>query len=116
MLDVLADKGFSQPVRLVYAVTNDHDLVGLDQLDRIAAAHPQFEYVTCVAAEASKHHRKGYAIAHVEPGWMNGGDVDLYLCGPVPMVEAVRAWLDTIGVKPANFYFEKFSASTGGAA
>jgi benzoate/toluate 1,2-dioxygenase reductase subunit len=117
MLDVLASKGFPHPVRLVYAVTNDHDLVGLAQLDRIAAAHPQFQYVTCVAAEASDHPRKGYATAHVAPGWMNGGDVDVYLCGPVPMVEAVRGWLEAGGVKPASFHFEKFSAtSTAGVA
>jgi benzoate/toluate 1,2-dioxygenase reductase subunit len=116
MLDVLAAQGFSQPVRMVYAVTNDHDLVELDHLDRIAAAHPQFEYVTCVAAESSGHARKGYATAHVEPAWMNGGDVDIYLCGPVPMVEAVRRWLDSTGVAPVNFHFEKFSASSGGAA
>lgn len=118
MLDTLAAKGYTQPVRLVYAVTNDHDLVALDQLQALAAAHPQFEYVTTVAAEASAHPRKGYATAHIEPGWMNGGDVDVYLCGPVPMVEAVRGWLDSVGVKPASFLFEKFSATstTGGAA
>jgi benzoate/toluate 1,2-dioxygenase reductase subunit len=118
MLETLAAKGFTQPVRLVFAVTNDHDLVALEQLDRIAATHPQFQYVTSVAAQASSHPRKGYATAHVEPGWMNGGDVDIYLCGPVPMVEAVRTWLDSTGVKPASFHFEKFSATstTGGAA
>lgn len=112
MLDTMAAKGFSQPVRMVYAVTNDHDLVALDQLDRIAAAHPQFTYVTTVAAEASQHPRKGYATAHVEPAWLNGGDVDIYLCGPVPMVEAVRGWLSSSGVKPASFLFEKFSATS----
>ncbi|MCS0628188.1 benzoate 1,2-dioxygenase electron transfer component BenC [Telluria mixta] len=112
MLDVLAAKGFPHPVRLVYAVTNDHDLVGLDQLDHIAAAHPQFQYVTCVAAASSTHARKGYATAHVEPGWMNGGDVDVYLCGPVTMVDAVRGWLDASGVKPNAFHFEKFSATS----
>ena len=117
MLDVLAARGFSQPVRMVYAVTNDHDLVGIEQLERIAASHPRFEYVTTVAAEASGHPRKGYATAHVEPAWMNGGDVDVYLCGPVPMVEAVRGWLDSTGVQPASFHFEKFSAtSTAGDA
>ncbi|MYM35255.1 2Fe-2S iron-sulfur cluster binding domain-containing protein [Duganella sp. FT94W] len=117
MLDTLAANGFTQPVRLVFAVTNEHDLVALEQLDRIAAAHPQFSYVTCVAAEASKHPRKGYATAHVEPGWLHGGDVDIYLCGPVPMVEAVRGWLDSTGIQPASFHFEKFSAaSTAGGA
>lgn len=113
MLSVLAAQGFAQPVRLVYAVTNDADLVGVEELDRIAAAHPQFSYVTCVAAPESSHPRKGYATAHVEPSWMNDGEVDLYLCGPPPMVDAVRTWLDGVGVKPANFYFEKFSASSG---
>jgi len=113
MLAVLAGQGFAHPVRLVYAVTNDHDLVGLEALDRIGAAHPAFSYVTCVAAPESSHPRKGYATAHVEPAWMNDGDVDVYLCGPPPMVDAVRAWQEEVGVKPANFYFEKFSASSG---
>ena len=112
MLDVLASQGFAHPVRLVYAVTNDHDLVGLEQIERIAAAHPNFTFVTTVAAADSQHPRKGYATAHVEPGWMNGGDVDVYLCGPVPMVDAVRGWFAETGVAPASFHFEKFS-STG---
>jgi benzoate/toluate 1,2-dioxygenase reductase subunit len=118
MLDTLAAQGFTHMVRLVFAVTNDHDLVALDHLERIVAAHPQFQYVTTVATESSSHPRKGYATAHVEPGWMNGGDVDVYLCGPVPMVEAVRTWLDSTGIKPTSFQFEKFSATStaGGAA
>jgi benzoate/toluate 1,2-dioxygenase reductase subunit len=49
---------------------------------------------------------------------MHGGDVDVYLCGPVAMVDAVRAWLDGVGIAPHGFYFEKFAAAstTGGAA
>jgi len=109
---VLADQAFTQPVRLVFAVTRECDLVALEQLERIAAAHPRFSYVTCVADPDSAHPRKGYATAHVEPGWLNGGDADVYLCGPVPMVDAVRNWFTSIGVQPANFYYEKFSASS----
>ena len=48
---------------------------------------------------------------YIEPAHVNGGDVDIYLCGPPPMVEAVRGWLDEQGVAPANFYYEKFSPS-----
>jgi benzoate/toluate 1,2-dioxygenase reductase subunit len=64
-----------------------------------------------VAATDSAHPRKGYVMAHVDPGHLNGGDVDIYLCGPPPMVDAVRAWLGEQNVTPANFYYEKFSAS-----
>ena len=52
---------------------------------------------------------KGYVTAHIEPAHLNGGDVDIYLCGPPPMVEAVRGWLDRQGITPASFHFEKFA-------
>jgi benzoate/toluate 1,2-dioxygenase reductase subunit len=64
-----------------------------------------------VAAGDSAHLRKGYVTAHVEPGQLNGGDVDVYLCGPPPMVDAVCAWLGEQSVTPMNFYYEKFSPS-----
>ena len=112
MLRSLEQSGFAHPVRLVYAVTNDFDLIGLDELERIAAAHPNFSYLTCVAAPDSTHPRKGYATAHVEPAWMNDGEVDVYLCGPPPMVDAVRGWLGDIGVTPASFHYEKFSPNS----
>jgi benzoate/toluate 1,2-dioxygenase reductase subunit len=116
MLGALERSGFPQPVRLVYAVTNDHDLVGLDELERIAGANPNFTCVTCVAAPDSAHPRKGYATAHVEPAWMNDGEVDVYLCGPPPMVDAVRAWLTETGISPASFHYEKFSPNAGASA
>ena len=113
MLNVMAKAGLTQPVRLVFGVTSDNDLVALQQLDSIAANHPQFSYRTCVAGTGSQHSRTGYVTQHVETEWLNAGDVDLYLCGPAAMVDAVRNWLTDIGIKPANFYYEKFSASSG---
>ncbi|MGV2290807.1 benzoate 1,2-dioxygenase electron transfer component BenC [Trinickia sp. YCB016] len=111
MLDVLAANEGAQPVRMVYGVTNDVDLVSIEQLDDAACKIQNFVYRTCVADAASAHPRKGYVTGHVEPEWLNGGDVDIYLCGPVAMVEAVQGWLRETGVTPANFYYEKFSAS-----
>ena len=87
------------------------DLVALEQLDALQAKLPWFEYRTVVASPDSAHARKGYVTGHIDNEWLNGGDVDVYLCGPVPMVDAVRGWLDSEGVKPANFLFEKFSAN-----
>ncbi|MBP6114379.1 MAG: ring-hydroxylating dioxygenase ferredoxin reductase family protein [Acinetobacter sp.] len=111
MLQVLEEKGAEHPVRLVFGVTNDFDLVSLEKLDELQNKLPWFEYRTVVASPDSAHGRKGYVTGHIENEWLNGGDVDVYLCGPVPMVDAVRGWLDAEGVKPANFLFEKFSAN-----
>ncbi len=111
MLQVLEEKGSDHPVRLVFGVTNDFDLVAIEKLNQLQEQFDWFEYRTVVAHADSSHERKGYVTGHIENDWLNGGDVDVYLCGPVPMVEAVRGWLDTEGVKPANFLFEKFSAN-----
>jgi benzoate/toluate 1,2-dioxygenase reductase subunit len=111
MLDAMAAGGVKQTVRLVYGVTNDHDLVALERLEEAQRKLPGFAYRTCVVDEASQHPRKGYVTAHVDQEWLNAGDVDVYLCGPTAMVDAVQGWLLRTGVKPANFYHEKFSAS-----
>lgn len=111
MLQVLEEKHSEQPVRLVFGVTNDFDLVAIEKLNELQEKHAWFEYRTVVAHADSQHERKGYVTSHVENDWLNQGDVDIYLCGPVPMVEAVRGWLDTEGIKPKNFLFEKFSAN-----
>lgn len=111
MLQVLEEKQSEQPIRLVFGVTNDFDLVAIEKLNELQEKHAWFEYRTVVAHADSQHERKGYVTSHIENDWLNQGDVDIYLCGPVPMVEAVRGWLDTEGIKPKNFLFEKFSAN-----
>ena len=87
------------------------DLVAIEKLNELQDKFSWFEYRTVVANPESAHERKGYVTGHIENDWLNNGDVDIYLCGPVPMVEAVRGWLDAEGVKPASFLFEKFSAN-----
>jgi benzoate/toluate 1,2-dioxygenase reductase subunit len=111
MLGKIAAGGSEHPIHLVYGVTNDEDLVGVERLEEFAAKIPGFTFTTCVAAADSAHARKGYVMAHIAPEHLNGGEVDVYLCGPPPMVDAVRAWLGEQGVTPANFYYEKFSPS-----
>jgi benzoate/toluate 1,2-dioxygenase reductase subunit len=111
MLGKIAETGTAYPIHLGYGVTNDVDLVGVERLEEFATKIPGFTFFTCVAAGDNAHPRNGYVAAHVEPDRLNGGDVDVYLCGPPPMVDAVRTWLSDQSVTPANFYTEKFSPS-----
>ena len=111
MLGKIAETGTAYPIHLGYGVTNDVDLVGVERLEDFAVKIPGFTFFTCVSAADSAHPRKGYVTAHVEAGHLNGSDVDVYLCGPPPMVDAVRVWLVEQWVTPANFYYEKFAPS-----
>ncbi len=111
MLEKIAEEGSAHPLHLIYGVTNDFDLVELDRLEDFAARIPNFTFSACVANPDSQHPLKGYVTQHIEPRHLNDGDVDVYLCGPPPMVEAVSQYIREQGITPANFYYEKFAAS-----
>ncbi|MFV3414497.1 benzoate 1,2-dioxygenase electron transfer component BenC [Pseudomonas nitroreducens] len=111
MLEQIAERGSEHPLHLIYGVTHDFDLVEMDRLEAFAARIPNFTWSACVASPESNYPRKGYVTQHIEPAHLNDGEVDLYLCGPPPMVEAVSQYIRAQGITPANFYYEKFAAS-----
>jgi benzoate/toluate 1,2-dioxygenase reductase component len=112
MLDkVLAGGGSQYPIHLIYGVNSDTDLVELDKLAAFATALPNFTYALVVVAADSSQPKKGYVTQHIEPAQLNDGDVDIYLCGPPPMVEAVAQNLRERAIEPASFHYEKFAAS-----
>ncbi|MDH4566969.1 2Fe-2S iron-sulfur cluster binding domain-containing protein [Pseudomonas sp. BN414] len=111
MLEKIAEEGSEHPLHLIYGVTNDFDLVEMDKLEAFAARIPNFTYSACVANPESSYPQKGYVTQHIAPKHLNDGDVDVYLCGPPPMVEAVSHYIREQGISPANFYYEKFAAS-----
>lgn len=111
MLEKIADEGSEHPVHLVYGVTHDHDLVEMERLADFAARIHNFTFSACVASPDSAYPQKGYVTQHIEPTHLNDGEVDIYLCGPPPMVEAVSQFIREQGIEPANFYYEKFAAS-----
>lgn len=111
MLEKIAEQGSEHPLHLIYGVTNDFDLVELDRLQDFAARIHNFTFSACVAKPDSQYPQKGYVTQHIEPRHLNDGDVDLYLCGPPPMVEAVSQYVREQGITPANFYYEKFAAA-----
>ncbi|OBY87631.1 NADH oxidase [Pseudomonas sp. AU11447] len=111
MLEQIAERGSEYPLHLIYGVTHDFDLVELDRLEAFASRIPNFTWSACVASPQSSYPRKGYVTQHITPAHLNDGEVDIYLCGPPPMVEAVSQYIREQGITPANFYYEKFAAS-----
>ncbi|PPU38718.1 benzoate 1,2-dioxygenase electron transfer component BenC [Xanthomonas arboricola] len=109
MLEVLARSGAAQPVHLVYGVTRDSDLVLVERLQHYADTLPDFGFTTVVADPDSRHPRKGWVTGHLPAEALHGGDVDVYLCGPPPMVDAVRRHFEQAGITPASFHYEKFT-------
>ena len=114
-LEHMKANGCDLPIHLVYGASSEDDLVCLDILEHFSEELEHFSYVTCISGEDSNHPRKGYVTHHMDGAPLNGGDVDVYLCGPPPMVDSVLAFFREKGIKPASFHYEKFAPSAPGA-
>lgn len=109
MLEVLAGEASKRRIRLVYGVTRDEDLVLVETLERFKERLTGFDFTTVVADAASGHPQKGWVTQHLPEDVVTDARTEVYLCGPPPMVEAVRNHFDAAGVTPARFTFEKFT-------
>ncbi|MDY6929750.1 MAG: benzoate 1,2-dioxygenase electron transfer component BenC [Pseudomonadota bacterium] len=111
MMEKIQQDGTAHQIRLIYGVTNDIDLVELDKLRAFAVAIDNFTFDVCVASEKSSWPQKGYVTDYIKTSDVNDGDVDIYLCGPPPMVEAVSTFIQGMGIQPVSFHYEKFTNS-----
>lgn len=111
MLDELVAKGEAPkaPIRLYYGVNDVEELVVAQRrLDEFAAQVDGFEHISVVADRSAPVARRGYITEHLAIGDLNGGDVDVYMCGPAAMQEACRAWLRAQPVQAQHLYVETF--------
>lgn len=111
MLELIRDRGDTHPIHLVYGVNREDDLVAVDRLAAFADALPAFSFTTCLAQPQKPYPNTGFVSDFIANEHFHHGNVDIYLCGPPPMVEAVERVIAERGVTPANIHYEKFLAS-----
>lgn len=102
-------------LHLIYGVNTDDDAVELDTIEQLAAELGNLTWDYCVADKNSTAPHKGYVTSLMTPEHLHGGNASVYLCGPPPMVEAVRQHVDASGIQPVGFYYERFALSGTGA-
>lgn len=108
----LVRDGCRHPIRLNYGVTRAADLVLLPRLEALARQCPGLTWAAIVREPSPDWNGPvGVVTDLLSDRDLNGGDVDLYLCGPAAMVDATRSWLQAHGIHQADLYFEKFTAS-----
>ena len=102
----------SRPVELIYGVTTQADLVLMSRLAELASRNPGFS-LRCIVQKPSVQWRGAVGVVTdlLADAQLDGGDVDIYACGPSPMIDATRQWLRSHGLGNANLYYEKFVAS-----
>lgn len=112
MFDHMIETGAtSQPIHLLCGANDPAELFCLDDLE--AYADKGLKLTTEFAVVDGADGWDG-AVGHVTQllrPELIGGDVDVYLCGPPPMIEAAQDWLKAQGVDDKLVHAEKFLPS-----
>ncbi|WP_236208094.1 anthranilate 1,2-dioxygenase electron transfer component AntC [Pseudomonas tohonis] len=112
MLDELAERGCDQPVRLYHGVRQPADLCELARIRGYAERIPGFAFIPVVSdAAPGWDGKRGYVSEHLDPEHLRAAPFDMYLCGPPPMIESMKAWLQENALDGNPLYLEKFTES-----
>jgi NAD(P)H-flavin reductase/ferredoxin len=104
LLRQLAHTNCRRPVRFFYGARSEDDLFGLDEIRALSLEDFVFTPVT------------GRLVHEALDAWLTDVDVDVYMCGPPPMVEAAEAVLENHGVNRERVFTDKFTTSSEAAA
>jgi benzoate/toluate 1,2-dioxygenase reductase subunit len=107
---LVAEGGLKQPIQLFYGATTDENLVELERLDGFKTKLP-FQYRTCVSVEQSSKHAQGFVTQWIHKKDLGANGYDAYICGPPPMVDAVKKAISEAHINLHHFYMEKFNPS-----
>lgn len=112
MLERIEETGAGdQPIRLAYGVTQEQDLSELDRLNRFTEVLPDFAFETIVMNPSEAWQGKKGVVCDLFDLDFLVQSFDAYLCGPPPMIEATKQWLEEKDVGEHRVFFEKFVSS-----
>ena len=114
LLRSMAEAGVERPAVYYYGARTQTDLFHLDELVELGARLPGFTFVPALSDAPDDDGwtgETGLITDVVERLEDDLADVDAYLCGPPPMVDAAIAMLEAKGVPEAHIYFDKFTTT-----
>lgn len=112
MLDhFVAAGGTKQAIHLLYGANTASELFAAPALDAYAGKGLALTIERVVVSADGWSGATGHVTSRLRPELLHGGNVDVYLCGPPPMIEAAEAWLKAAPVAAAQIHAEKFLPS-----
>jgi propane monooxygenase reductase subunit len=114
LLRSMAEAGVERPATFYYGARSTTDLFHVEELEELGRELHDFSFVPALseaAADDDWSGETGLITEVVERLEDDLTDVDAYLCGPPPMVDAAIALLESKGVPEAHIYFDKFTTT-----
>lgn len=102
------ETGVDRPVTLVWGARTRDDLYEDAWLARLAGDQSRFSYVPVLSEETAEGYVTGLVHEVLASRLPALAGHDVYIAGPPPMVEAVRAEVARLGADPTRVFFDSF--------
>jgi propane monooxygenase reductase subunit len=108
----LAEEGSDRRATYYYGARTKADLFHEDELERLATAMPGLRFVPALSEPVAAEPWEGEVglvtdVLDRREGRLD--DVEAYLCGPPPMIDAAMALLESKGVEAKHMHWDKFT-------
>jgi propane monooxygenase reductase subunit len=114
LLRAMVEAGVERPAAYYYGARTPTDLFHLEELEELGQQLPAFTFVPALSDASDNGEWAGESGLITDVVDRLEGDlaeVDAYLCGPPPMVDAAIALLEAKGVPESHIYFDKFTTT-----
>jgi propane monooxygenase reductase subunit len=114
LLRSMVEKGSTRPATFYYGARTEADLFELEELERLGRELPDMRFVPALSeagADSGWEGESGLITDVVDRLEADLTEVDAYLCGPPPMVDAAIALLERRGCPESHIYFDKFTTT-----
>jgi propane monooxygenase reductase subunit len=110
LLRARVERGCTRSAVYYYGARGEADLFHLEELESLSAAAPDLRFVPALSHQ-DWDGEAGLITDVVDRCEADLGEVDAYLCGPPPMVDAAIALLTARGLPEAHIHFDKFTTT-----
>jgi propane monooxygenase reductase subunit len=110
LLRALVEQGSERPAAYYYGAREEQDLFHVDELHALEHALPGLRFVPALS-DQDWDGETGLITDVVDRGERGLADVDAYVCGPPPMVDAAIELLVRRGVPEGHIYYDKFTTT-----
>lgn len=112
MLEQIYAENNPPKIQLYYGVNHELDLCEQERLQAYSNRFAQFQYHPIIAQPTETWFgKKGFIHEHLDKNQLSSQAFDMYLCGPPPMIDAVKNWINVNEIDNGRIYSEKFIQS-----
>jgi propane monooxygenase reductase subunit len=113
ILNDMAERGIQRNATFFYGARSRRDLFYLDRLQELAERWPGFRFIPALSEPKPEDEWDGETglISDVVDRMLDSGQTELqaYLCGPPPMIDATLPVLARKGISEDRIFFDKFT-------